>query len=328
MKIEETILNPKSVLILGNGKLAYSVYVCVLHAGHNVQLYTENYTEALERINLHLTDMNKPALEINCNDLNNIQQLNGTTEYDFIIIITTENLAEKKSFLQIAEQLVSSNTIIAINTESIALSSLQQDAKTPQCIIGANWTEPAHTTLFLEIITNKTNPKNVVNEFCNFAKQTLNKDPYIVKNDFGIRTRMLCAMIREAFYLVENGYVTVEDIDRACRNDAGYYLPFAGNFRYMDLMGTFVYGIVMKDLNPELSKDNTLPSFFKTVIQNGGEGMKNGRGIYEYQNGDTEKWDEIFRTYSYQIQKIIQKYGSNESEEEILATDLITSNNE
>jgi 3-hydroxybutyryl-CoA dehydrogenase len=322
--MEETIFNRKSILVIGNGKLAYSVYVCILNAGHKVVLYTEDYTGAVERIHQHLTDMNKAALDINCNDLKHIQLSNGTTKYDFIIIITAENLAEKKSFLQIAEQHISADTIIAINTESIALSALQQDAKSPQCIIGANWTEPAHTTLFLEIITNKNSPKEIVNEFCSFAKQSLNKDPFILKNDFGIRTRMMCAMIREAFYLVENGYVSVEDIDRACRNDAGYYLPFAGNFRYMDLMGTFVYGIVMKDLNPELSKDNTLPSFFKKIIQNSGEGMKNGHGFYEYQNGDTKKWDEAFRAFSYQIQKIIENYSSVKTEENIPATDLIS----
>jgi len=327
--MEETIFGQKSILIIGNGKLAYSVYVCILNAGHKVQLYTEDYAEAMERISLHLTDMNsKATVEINCNDLKNIQHLNGTTEYDFVIIITSETLVKKKSFLQIAEQHISFNSIIAINTESIALSSLQQDAKYPQRIIGANWTEPAHTTYFLEIITNKTNSKKLVNDFCNFAKQSLHKDLYVLKKDFGIRTRMMCAMIREAFYLVENGYVSVEDIDRACRNDAGYYLPFAGNFRYMDLMGTFMYGIVMKDLNPELSKDCNVPSFFKNIIQEGGEGMKNNHGFYQYENGDTKKWDAIFRTFSYQIQKIIQKYASNECEEKVTVTDLITSDHE
>lgn len=327
--MEKTTFNQRSILIIGNGKLAYSVYVCILNAGHKVQLYTEELTAAIERISLHLDDMNsKLSGEINCNDLNNIQHLNCATEYDFIIIITSENLVKKKSFLKIAEQHISQNSIIAINTESIALSSLQQDSKSPRRIIGANWTEPAHTTYFLEIITNNINPKEVVDQFYEFAKQSLKKDPYILKNDFGIRTRLMCAMIREAFYLVKNGYGTVEDIDRACRNDAGYYLPFAGNFRYMDLMGTFVYGVVMKDLNPELSKDRNLPAFFKDILLEGGEGMKNKYGFYQYQNGDTKKWDEVFRTFSYQIQKIIQKYGPDVSEEKIPEMNLITSRDE
>ena len=96
----------------------------------------------------------------------------------------------------------------------------------------------------------------------------------------------------------------------------------------MDLMGTYMYGIVMKDLNPELCNSNHIPKFFKDIIEQGGEGMKNNHGIYSYQNGDTEKWDEVFRTFSYQIQEIIQKYLLGNNEEENDANVLITSMHE
>jgi 3-hydroxybutyryl-CoA dehydrogenase len=324
--MEETSFNQRSILLIGNGKLACSVYMCISNAGHKVHFFAEDHNAASERIQLHLTDMNsREKKEINCSDLKDILLPGDKVVYDYILIVTDENPEKKKTSLQIAEKFASDETVITINTESIGLGTLQRYAKCPQRIIGVNWAEPAHTTYFLEIITNNNNPDEVAADFCNFAKHTLHKDPYVVKKDFGIRTRMLCAMIREAFYLVENGFVTVEDIDRACRNDAGYYLPFAGNFRYMDLMGTFIYGIVMKDLNPELSKDISIPTFFKSIIENGGEGMKNGHGFYEYHNGDSKKWDEIFRTYSYQIQKIIEKYSVIEKEENIPARDLVNS---
>jgi 3-hydroxybutyryl-CoA dehydrogenase len=199
-------------------------------------------------------------------------------------------------------------TPIAINTESLPLSDIQQDAKNPQRIIGANWVEPAHTTYFLEIISNQANPEALVKKFSAMAQQYWNKDPYVLKTGYSIRSRMMSALIREAFYLVENGFVSFEDVDRACRNDAGYYLPFAGNFRYMDLMGTFIYGLVMKDMNPDLSKDRHIPAFFNEIIDSGGRGMENNKGFYEYKNGDVEKWKERSRVFSYQIHEIIDKY--------------------
>ena len=115
-------------------------------------------------------------------------------------------------------------------------------------------------------------------------------------------------MAREAFFLVENGYASIEDIDRACRNDPGYYLPFAGNCRYIDLMGTYAYGIVMKGLNPELSKDIEIGKFMKNIISEEDFGMENGKGFYEYEKGDSERWHEIFRKFSTQIHEIIKKY--------------------
>ena len=141
------------------------------------------------------------------------------------------------------------------------------------------------------------------------AKQHWQKDPYLLKNGRGIRSRMLTALMREAFFLVENDYVRIEDIDRACRNDAGYYLPFAGNFRYMDLMGAYMYGVVMQDLNPELSKDKHIPEFARKLFKSGAEGMQNGKGFYEYEEGEAEEWDNKFRKFSHEIKDVISKYN-------------------
>jgi len=320
--------NWETVLLVGNGKLAASIYMCLTSAGHAVSFYSDNPTEEIERVNLHIgNSCQKEIVEAQCKYVEEIGKSPVKLSYKLAIIITPENVLEKTTYLQKVETHIPSHAIVAINTESIALSTIQKSAAFPSRIIGVNWSEPAHTTYFLEIITNRSNPKNLIEEFYQLSK-LWQKDPYILYNDCGIRARMMCAMIREAFYLVENGYVSIEDIDRACRNDAGFYLPFAGNFRYMDLMGTYMYGIVMKDLNPELCNSNHIPKFFKDIIEQGGEGMKNNHGIYSYQNGDTEKWDEVFRTFSYQIQEIIQKYLLENNEEENDANVLITSMHE
>ncbi|MEJ7827628.1 MAG: 3-hydroxyacyl-CoA dehydrogenase NAD-binding domain-containing protein [Segetibacter sp.] len=318
------IKHREPILLIGNGKLAASIYMCLINTGYKVDFYSENPPEAIERLNLHISDLGvEEIIDVECKYLNELENIR-TNPYKVAIIITAENLEEKKIYIEKAEKNIHRNTIVAINTESIALRAIQENAAYPSRIIGANWSEPAHTTYFLEVITNQSNSKELVEDFYHLSK-SWHKDAYIINNDYGIRSRMMCAMIREAFYLVENGYVSTEDIDRACRNDAGFYLPFAGNFRYMDLMGTYMYGIVMKDLNPELCNSNHIADFFKEIVEQGGEGMGNNQGIYPYQNGDTQKWDEIFRTFSYQIQEIIQKYPLEDNKEEPNAKVLITS---
>jgi 3-hydroxybutyryl-CoA dehydrogenase len=228
------------------------------------------------------------------------------------IAITGENVEEKKARIQQLEKLLFPGSIIAINTESIPLSLLQDGCEHPERLIGLNWVEPAHTTFFLEIITNAGTKKKLVDHLYDLAKAHWNKDPYCVSKNVGIRAKMLSGMIREAFFLVQNGYATIEDIDRACRNDAGYYLPFAGNFRYMDLMGTYAYGLVMKDLNRELSKEAHVPPFFEEIMKKGGLGMQNNKGFYSYEPGDAERWKELFSMFSYQIQQIIEKNPFNQ----------------
>jgi 3-hydroxybutyryl-CoA dehydrogenase len=297
------------ILILGNKKTALSICVCLLQAGHRVTLFNRSAVDVAAGINQHLADLRELAdTDVDTQNLEIVNTLDSSADYDMAIAITNENIGDKHAMIHDLENTLADDALIAINSESIALSTLQLHAKHPERIIGANWVEPVHTSYFLEIITNVQTNQQLVQDFYNTAKELWQKDPYILKSDRGIRAKMMSALIREAFYLVENNYVTVEDIDRACRNDAGYYLPFAGNFRYMDLMGTFMYGVVMQDLNPELSKNTHIPKFCQDLIDQGDKGMATGKGFYNYAPGEAAEWEATFRKFSYQIQQIISKY--------------------
>jgi 3-hydroxybutyryl-CoA dehydrogenase len=93
----------------------------------------------------------------------------------------------------------------------------------------------------------------------------------------------------------------------------------------MDLMGTYGYGVVMKELNPELSKEGNIPVFFKDIIAQGGLGMENNKGFYKYEKDDVEKWDQVFRKFSYQIQSMISKYPINYKDKDLSLKNKIKS---
>ena len=297
------------ILVVGDEKTAFSIAVCFLAAGHPVTLNTNQERAAATAIDQHLNDLSlQRGHSPERDDLTITNCIKGYLPVSLAVIVTAEDLELKRATLSNVQKFLSDDALITINTESFALSDVTRNADGPERIIGANWTEPAHTTLFLEVITNGSSRRALVNDFIAAAKDLWGKDPYVLNNDEGIRSRMISAMVREAFYLLENGYVSAEDVDRACRNDPGYYLPFAGHCRYMDLMGTYIYGLVMKDLNPELSKDTHVPAFFTELVNGGAEGMEAGKGIYLYQAKEVEHRLEEFRKFSYEIQHLIEKY--------------------
>ena len=281
------------------------IIACLQQAGHPVAVYTDNdfATADCGPISQKTIKMEKLDRSVKI-----IHRLDEVGQCRLVIACTDENEFQKRALIRQLEAVLLPDAVIALNTESIPLSSLQREAHHPQRIIGVNWTEPADTTYFLEIITNEKNDNRLIDDFYARAKADWQKDPYVVRSDNGIRTRMLCAMIREAFFLLENNYVSVEDIDRACRNDPGYYLPFSGHFRYMDLMGAFIYGVVMQDLFPELSKARHVPRFFTEMVQNGGLGMVTENGFYAYKEGEVEQWKASFREFSQQIRHLMSKY--------------------
>ncbi len=119
------------------------------------------------------------------------------------------------------------------------------------------------------------------------------------------------AMYREAFSLVENGYATVEDVDRACRNNAGYFMTLVGIFRWMDLTGVPAYHNVMKDLFPELNNSTAVPKLIDDIVKAGGRGVANAHGFYEYTPEEAHLWEETFADFSYEIRQLALKYPAD-----------------
>ena len=299
----------KNILVAGTGRMASGVAFNFLKAGIEVQHVSDNRELDRKYIADNIADWKQYRNIAVCTDkLQYLSAAEDAAMTDIAVCITVEDLPSKQKLIRQLEQALSPETIIAVNTESILLEALQENTKYPHRIIGLNWCDPAHTTVFLEIIGNDLTPAGILKSVEAAAINHWEKDPCTVLCGYSINARLMAALAREAFYLVEHGYASVEDIDRACRNDAGYYLPFAGNCRYMDLMGTYAYGLVMKDLNRELSKAAEPPALFTRLIQAGKTGMENTGGFYNYATGARELWEEQFRKFSFEIKEIIEKY--------------------
>ncbi|MCC5938335.1 MAG: 3-hydroxyacyl-CoA dehydrogenase family protein [Lunatimonas sp.] len=297
-----------SVAVVGTGRLLPEVVCCLLQAGHHVQL-SELSSCGVDLSILSDGALSGEALEEIGNRLELVAEITALSPVDLVILITPEDLQTKRESLQAISRIVPEDAVLAVNTESFSLEELWGDCAHTGRIIGLNWVRPAHVTLFAEVIATSDTPTDLLEQMMYLLEKHWNKDPYVVYGGRSIRSRLLAAMIREAFFLVEQGYVGVEDIDRACRNDAGYYMPFAGNLRYMDLMGTNVYGVVMEDLNKELATDQNLPSFFQNIFQeNPYPGMESGKGFYGYEQGAGNLEEKNLLVFAQKIRALMDRF--------------------
>lgn len=304
----------EKVLLVGDSRSICGLAVCLQKAGHPVLLKTRDRELTAGRIDRYRDEISEwdrktaGREEAFYSDIRIVEDWNAVTPAGLSIVITGEKPEEKQKVLSRLEEILPRDAAIAINTESIPLCEIQQNALNPRRILGMNWVDPVYNTLFLEIICNSAADERLADSLRDLAYGHWGKDPYVIRGELGIRMPLIGALVREAFFLVENGYATTEDIDRACRNDAGYYLPFAGNLRYMDLMGTYAYGMVMKDLNPELSTGMELPRDFLDLVNRGDTGMEAGKGFYPYPGKEAEKWDELMRKFSFEIKELFDRY--------------------
>ena len=220
-----------------------------------------------------------------------------------------EDLDIKRDVLRKVEEVISPRSIIGTNTSGLPVTVLQKGALHPERVVGIHWAEPAHTTRFMEIICGRqTHPKYAKHAAA--LSRRWGKEPSIVKRDIRgfITNRCMYALLREAFYLVEAGYATIADVDRSLRNDLGYWITFAGPFRFMDLTGIPAYAAVMKDLFPELNCRQKLPALMRRVVKSGAKGVSNAKGFYAYTPEEARQWEKRFMKFSYEIRALAQKY--------------------
>ena len=91
--------------------------------------------------------------------------------------------------------------------------------------------------------------------------------------------RIIAVLNAEARWLVENGYLTYEEVDIACEQGLGHPM---GPFRLMDLTGVDLTYDVMR---PAVEAGGPKPDCYdliESMVKAGRLGRKSGKGFYDY----------------------------------------------
>ena len=306
--------------VVGLGLMGSSIATCLLIAGHpviGVAPLPGELGHSENRIKAHLRKAKEEGL-VRHSPKHYLRQLTATEEYGLlkdcgiVVECVLENLDIKKSVFEKIEAVIAEDALLTSNTSSIPISVLQKQTRHPERFFGLHWTEPAHTTRFLEIICGDQSDQSRAEYLYGLSYQW-GKEPILVRKDIRgfIANRLMYAMYREAFHLVENGYATIEDVDRACRNNTGYFMTLVGVFRWMDLTGVPAYHTVMKELFPTLNNDTKPAKLIEDIVNKGGKGVANAQGFYDYTEEEARLWEETHKQFSYEIRKIALKYPSD-----------------
>lgn len=303
---------------VGLGLMGSSIATCILAAGHEVTSLVLSISEAKtaqKRIFGFLSELNAEGLLL-ADPEEIIEKITITDDvslfagHEVVIESITESVEAKKDIYRQLETVLSPTAIIGSNTSAIPVTILQEGLARPERLLGIHWAEPAHITRFMEVICGKDSDIKYAQQVVQLA-ESWGKEPSLLQKDIRgfITNRIMYAMLREAFNLVENGYATPEDVDRSLRNDLGYWITFAGPFRFMDLTGIPAYLTVMKDLFPELDNTSKAPQTMENLVSAGARGVSNAHGFYPYTKESAAKWEEKFIEFSFDIRKLAAKYN-------------------
>ena len=224
-----------------------------------------------------LTEADKDTVMSRITTSTSADSLAGT---DLIIEAATENEAIKIKILQNVDAIASPGTIIATNTSSISITRLAAATGRPDRFVGMHFFNPVPVMALVEIIRGLRTSEATVEAVADLARK-LGKTPIGVKNSAGfVVNRILCPMINEAVFALQEGLASAEEIDAGMRLGCNHPI---GPLALCDLVGLDVQLAVMEVLYSNFNDSKYRPApLLREMVDAGMLGRKTGRGFYTY----------------------------------------------
>ena len=215
-----------------------------------------------------------------------LARVHGATDYaqlegsGLIVEAATENLELKLRILRQADELAGGGSILASNTSSISITTLAAVVREPDRFLGMHFFNPVPMMALVELIRGLQTSDRTIAAARGFAER-LGKTPIVVKNSPGfVVNRILCPMINEAIFALQEGLATAEDIDNGMRLGCNHPI---GPLALADMIGLDVMLAVMNVFYTDFNDPKYRPApLLKEMVAAGYLGRKTRRGFYRY----------------------------------------------
>ena len=153
---------------------------------------------------------------------------------DVVIEAVPEELESKIEIFTLLDKICRPTTVLASNTSSLSLTEIASVTYRPRKIVGMHFFNPVHKMKLLEIVRALETDDDTLATAVNVG-QRMGKEVVVIKESPGFVTSRINAMIgNEAFYMLQEGIASAEDIDKALR--LGLNHPM-GPFEMIDRLG-------------------------------------------------------------------------------------------
>ena len=235
----------EKIAIIGSGLIGRAWAMVFARAGHRVKMYDNApgaVDKALGLVEEGLGELKSAGLidEAPAAVVKRVSAAaslaDAVANADYVQENTSERVDVKREVYRMLDEAAPQHCILASSTSTIQTSRFSEGLKGKHRCIVAHPVNPPHVVPIVEISPAPWTAPEVVDR-TRALHEKVGQVPITVKKEVEgfILNRLQAALLREAWRLVGEDYVTAEDLDKTIRDGLGLRWAFMGPFETIDL---------------------------------------------------------------------------------------------
>ncbi|MDM5225749.1 3-hydroxyacyl-CoA dehydrogenase [Cytobacillus sp. NJ13] len=201
------------------------------------------------------------------------------SEADLVIEAVPEVMDIKKNIFEVIDQHAPEHCCFATNTSTMSPTEIGSFTKRPDKVIAMHFFNPVQKMPLVEIIKGLETSEETA-QLIKRAAEQMGKETVVINEFPGFVTSRISALVgNEAFYMLQEGLGTPEEIDKAIKLGLNYPM---GPFELGDLVGLDTRLNNLKYLHSKLGEKYRPAPLLEQYVKAGRLGRKTGRGVYDY----------------------------------------------
>jgi 3-hydroxyacyl-CoA dehydrogenase/enoyl-CoA hydratase/3-hydroxybutyryl-CoA epimerase len=207
---------------------------------------------------------------------------------DLVIEAVFEDRKVKSEVIAKIQVVIGANTVFASNTSTLPISSLATEFKDPPRFIGIHFFSPVDRMMLVEIILGKETGNKALAAALDYVR-AIRKTPIVVNDSRGFYTsRVVGTYIREGHLMLAEGVpaAMIENVGRMAGMPVG---PLSLNDEVAVDLAWKILKATEADLGAKAIDPRQKALLEEMVEKRGRFGRKNGKGFYDYPQGQPKK---------------------------------------